>query len=237
MELATVKKSRCCDLRTLLLLNRRRPRRRVPGPVLRFSVVGLALVPIAMALVLPGCIERKSVQIVLSEEVGVAVHHEEPDASGGIPTPVGFPGFLESILANNGYSREDVVAVHVVGGFFGSSNVEGDHDWVVSGQIQARRTDSVVAGPTVDVMTFESQSVKNAEGKRIVAPLTTAGVELIEQAITDYLAGDSPVLEFDVNNDDVSPSPTVIDTMALDVNAWVTLQIIIEIHADVPDPF
>lgn len=199
--------------------------------------MSLLAVSLCATMVLGACTKQKRVQFVLREDLSVVVPHHEPDATGNVPTVIGFPDVFADLLAENGYTRDDVAGVYVVSGQLGSANVQGGHDWSITGQVRARRMDGIVAGPTVDVVQYTDQSLWEAEQRRFAAPLTADGVALIKQAIDDYLAGDSPILEFEVNNDGVSPGPTVLDPMAFDLQAWLTLHVVIERTVEVPDPF
>ena len=68
--------------------------------------------------------------------------------------------------------------------------------------------------------------------------LDAAGVELLNQALEDYIAGTAdPVLEFAVENGDVDPNPSVQDMLVFDWRGCVAIHIVAGVSLEVPDPF
>jgi hypothetical protein len=88
----------------------------------------------------------------------------------------------------------------------------------------------------VELISYASQSVMDALGKKYVAPLTPAGVNVINQALADFVAGDNPVLRFVTRNEAVTPAPSVSDTISFTWRVWVQYQILVSETADIFDP-
>jgi hypothetical protein len=182
-----------------------------------------------------GCIEDRDVDVVLSGDVSVEI--EQGDASQEIPVVLGVPGLLADLLAEEGYSIDDVESVFIAGAAYGTAALEGDHDWVVSGQVDVQRVDGVVAGPRETLLEFTDTSVESTLERRVAAPLNAAGVAVVNDALQDYVDGGTPMLEFRVPVQDVTPQPTVLDPMAFVWKVWVELRVVINVKARVPDPF
>jgi hypothetical protein len=184
-----------------------------------------------------GCWEDRVVEVVLRGEATVIVPQDETDVSPSLPRVIGAPDIIGDILADNGYTIEDVDSVTVSGGFYGTANLQGDHDWTLTGEIEAQRVDGVVAGPTVTVFPYTAQSVQAALDGRIVIPFDAAGVEAINGAMADYLAGGSPMIEFRADNSSISPQPNLLDPMVFDWSVRITFNVFIRLKTEVPDPF
>ena len=75
--------------------------------------------------------------------------------------------------------------------------------------------------------------------KTTPATLVQEGVDLLNDALDDYLAGEMPVLEFAVVSatGDVDPDPTPQDMMEFDWTACIAFHIVATVTTDAPDPF
>jgi hypothetical protein len=141
---------------------------------------------------------------------------------------------VDKALKDAGYSRDDIKRAFVVTGHYGAIVNNNTHDWTVSGSIDVARD----GGAPVQAMEYTSQSVDAALGKKIRAPLKKPAVDLINQAIEDYLNGASLIaLDYIVNNSDVVPSPSASDPVNFDWRAWITIHVILEDDVEAPDPF
>jgi len=106
----------------------------------------------------------------------------------------------------------------------------------VGGEVSVQRIDGTPGSPSA-VLDYTVQSLEGALGKKTPVPLVAPGTEVIDQALTDYLAGGDPTLRFEVNNSDVEPPPTAADPIQFEWKIWVEVHVIVEEETEVPDPF
>jgi hypothetical protein len=188
----------------------------------------LCLVPFALA----GCLEDKVLDIVLTGETSTDFSQNETTSSWTEPAVIDMAQEIRDILEDNGYSEDDLEGAHVTSASYGVLSFNQSHDWTISGSITVTYN-----GNTQTIINYASQSIQDALGKKISAPLETAGVNLINQALQDFLDGQNPVLTFTINNGTTTPTPSVSDPMIFDWRAWLAIQVIIEETVEVPDPF
>ena len=65
----------------------------------------------------------------------------------------------------------------------------------------------------------------------------SGGVDVINQALADFLAGQSPVLTLRVSNGDVEPNPGQGDPITFSWRVTLMLQVTAEQALDVPELF
>lgn len=182
-----------------------------------------------------GCImKNKVVEIVVKSETSAdfqAVGVSEVFSKEEI---VVLDAEIDDALKNAGYSRDDIKKAVVMAGHYGTTANNTSHDWTISGSVKVARD----LGSPSDLMLYQSQSVDAALDKKIPAPLEATGVDVLNQAIADYLSGGSLItLTFSINNGSCTPSPSVADPVNFNWRAWVTIHVILEDDVDVPDPF
>jgi len=185
------------------------------------------------ALASPGCLEDKVLEIVLTGETYADFSQNENSANFTTPYEVKLGQEIRDILEDNGYSPDDIVSAHVTSALYGVTSFSHTHDWEIGGTI-----DVTYGATTVTAITYTSQSVQDALGQKIPAPLEPAAVDLMNTALDDFLNGSDPVLTFTVVNGSVGPTPpTDVDRMIFDWRAWLNIQVILEETVEVPDPF
>ena len=192
-------------------------------------VFAVCLVPLALS----GCLEDKVLDIVVTGETYADFSQDEisPDWSTGAYIDVAQQ--VRDILEANGYSDNDLRDAHITSVHYGVSSFSQAHDWTISGSIKV-----VYKGNTQTIVNYASQSVQAALGQKIPATLETAGVDLVNAALKDFVAGENPVLAFIVDNATTTPVPSEVDDMVFDWRAWLAIQIILkQTIKDVPDPF
>lgn len=193
------------------------------------------LMVFALAAVNFGCLDEKVIEIVVTGETCAVIHEDEDGSSPPDPEVLDFAQEIRDILDDAGYSVDDIIDAFLMGGHYGTVNFDQQHDWTVSGAIQVQRSD--ISGPVVTIINYASQSVQAALNQKIPAPLEQAGVDVINDALTAFLAGESPVLTFYVVNGSIAPTPSPSDRMIFDWKAWISIQVILEESLEVPDPF
>jgi len=197
-------------------------------------IIMIAIVAL-VALSVPGCLEDKVVQIVLTGETFADFQEDEDGADEAETAIVDVGAEIRAILENNGYSTSDIEDAFVTSIFYGVTSFDQDHDWVLSGSISVRRVD--LGGSFVPIVNYSSQSVVVALGQKIAAPLEQPGVDVVNQAMDDFLAGVNPVLEFQVHHSSIDPAPTPADPMVFEWRAWLDIQLVGSESFEIPDPF
>jgi hypothetical protein len=200
-------------------------------------LIPLLLLLVAFALSGSNCLlDEKVLEIVYFDKT--CADFEENEASEVFTTSVtvDYAEDLDDILDDNGISKSDINSAHVVSATYMVTDFSHTHDWDISGVITVRRFDT--GGAAVTLVTYTSQSVLGALNTSIPAVLNAAGVELINQALEEYITDTAdPVLEFSVENGDVSPNPSAQDMLVFDWTGCVGIHIVAGIPLEVPDPF
>ncbi len=195
--------------------------------VLVLPVVGL----LALA---SGCVyENMSSEMVVTEKISVQL--DEYRTSGTLGSAVvaeDFAADVYKILAKYDTSIKEVKSINVVSGTYQVLRPSlAAHDWVVTSAVTIKRQDDpsgpVTAGPAVFVDLTE-QSLKEAQGKAVPADLNSAGVDLVNQALSGLLAGQMPRLILTMDGGTIAPVPSVVDPLSFSWRATVTFQVVID---------
>ena len=182
-----------------------------------------------------GClVEEKVIELVLTGESSAEFVVDDTDAAFEETAVVELGDKIADILDSANLGRDEVGSAHLSGVDFEVLTLDGTHDWQISGAIDVERDAS---GNFVQLLAYTSQSVEAALGVRQAAPLTAAGVSLINQALADFLAGASPVLTLRVANGDVAPTPCASDPITFTWRVTLMLQVTGEQTLDVPQLF
>jgi len=193
-----------------------------------------------VALSLPACImQEKTIDIVLTGETSAVFSENEDDATDDPESAViDVANELRDILEDNDVALSEIKDAFVTSINYGVSSFDQAHDWTISGAISVRRNDDGLGTETFNsIANYTKVTVQGALGQKIAVPLEPGGVAVINQALDDFLAGQNPVLEFQILNDSVAPPPSGVDPMVFDWRAWLAIQLITTETVDVPDPF
>jgi len=183
-----------------------------------------------------GCLKEKVYEIVLFDETMADIEHFETSANNSQPVVVNYGDEIDKILKDAGWSRDKVKSAKVVAAFYGATANNTSHDWAVAGGFQVERTD-VPAGPAL-IVDYTFDSVDMALGKKIQASLNAAGVDILNQALADFIAGANPVLEFSVaDGATITPVPSDVDILDVETRAWIKIHVVLEDEGEFPDPF
>lgn len=195
------------------------------------SVVLLLTISIAT---LTGCLlEEKVLSMVLRGKACFEYEWYREDASFASDTVVDVAQRLDEILEENGFWREKINKAFLVSTEYKVTDVDLEHhDWVISGELRIAREDTV-DGPAT-LLTYSSQSVHDAYLVWTPAALNADGVDLLNRAFEDYLAGADPVLRFTVVNSDVVPAPSAADPLLMDWKVCVNMQVVYGLELAVP---
>src|SRR5262249_55474798 len=147
----------------------------------------------------------------------------ETSSSWAKPATIDVSQEIRNILNDNGYDASDLKSAHVTSVHYGVTSFDQAHDWTITGAITVTYN-----GNTQAILNYTSQSVQAALGKKIPATLQEPGVDLINQALQDFIDGGNPILTFTINNGSTTPVPSVADPMIFNWRAWLAVQIILK---------
>jgi hypothetical protein len=186
-----------------------------------------------------GCLDEKVFEIVLFGETSHDIHHVETSATYTDPDTVDYADEIDKILSDAGWNKSDIKSAKIVSAFYGVTDwviPDPPHDWKLEGYAMVRRLDVTSLADTIVEYTYAS--VENALGRRIQARLHADGVDILNQALDDYLADiRRPVLEFSILNGDIDPEPSDDDPLNVKSRFWLKLHVIKDESAEFPDPF
>ena len=180
-----------------------------------FTVSALA----ALVALGTGClIEDTGIEIVLKDTYCMTFAENHESETFVTPETFNLAEKLDEALEDAGVERNDVVRAAMITATYEVTALPA-HDWTLTGEITVERTD-IVEGPET-VIDYASQSLMDAYGAPVFADLNQDGVELINDAIDDYIAGANPVLLFKVVNGACTPSPSSSDRLIFEWDACV----------------
>ena len=201
-------------------------------------LVPLLLLLVAFALSGSDCLlDEKVLEIVYFHKTCVDFEENEDSEVFTTPATMDYADELDDVLSDNGIAKSDINSARVVSASYMVTDFDETHDdWDITGEITVRRVDT--AGAAVTLVTYTSQSVLAALNNSVPAVLDPAGVELLNQALEEYIADTAdPVLEFAVENRNVDPNPSALDMLVFDWRGCVAIHIVAGISLEVPDPF
>ncbi|HEX6790783.1 MAG TPA: hypothetical protein VF247_05700 [Candidatus Krumholzibacteria bacterium] len=189
-----------------------------------------------LALVLGGCFdeEEKVLDIVLTGETSADFDQNETTSSWTEAAVIDVASQIRDVLEENGYTQDDLKSAHLTSVSYGvTAFFYQPHDWSISGSIRV----SADGGASQPVLSYASQSVQAALDKKISPSLQTAGVDVVNGALDDFVQGANPVLGFVIQNLGTTPTPSVDDPMVFTWRAWLAIQVVIDQEVKVFDPF
>ncbi|MBM3307928.1 MAG: hypothetical protein FJY74_06355 [Candidatus Eisenbacteria bacterium] len=185
-----------------------------------------------------GCIlEETDVELVVKATECMTFDENHTSETFVTPRTLNLADELDDALEDFDVEREDLVRGGMIMATY-EVTVPPVHDWTLTGGITVERVDKA-AGP-VTVVNYTSQSLMDAYGEPVFADLVQAGVDLINDAIDDYIENTThpnPVLLFKVVNGDCDPNPSVADPLVFEWDACVQFYVVIRKTLEVPDPF
>jgi hypothetical protein len=198
-----------------------------------FKVIGLVALLCVLTLSVGCVLEEKVIEIVLSGET--CADFEEDHETGDFTSEsiLAYGDEIQDILNDNGISRDDISKAFVVGGSYEVTDFEHSHDWTVGGSIFVER---VGGGANPDtLLKYTSQSLEEALDNQIWAELHADGVDVLNQALADFLNGANPILRFTVQNGTTTPEPSSFDRIIFDWQTCIKMQLIYVEEFDFPD--
>ena len=205
-------------------------------------------IPIVIVLVailgtwLAGCDEEKIYDIVIGSDVCPDSTFTQNSASevftDTVYVKVGDD--LDDSLEKNGYSRSSIKSAILNGAYYKVTEwvppAPPQTDWIISGAIMIMRTD--LPGPQSEdtLIVYTEASVRAALGVKVTARLHADGVDVINQALEDFLDGFNPSFRLVVLNGDCDPNPSLNNRIQFVWYACLQMQIVIEETTSVFDP-
>lgn len=198
-----------------------------------FSLLALSVAGV-LALA-SGCVyDSLSSQVVVTEKVNVQfAEYREIPSIGSTVVIDKFKERLMEALEDNNADLEDIQSITMVAGEYKvAAPSQATHDWTVSGVVTMRRQDDPMGPVTEGPATFvnmTSQSLAAAKSKPVPAALNSAGVAVVNHALTDLKNGGDPRLVVEMVSDNIVPAPTPSDPLAFSWLAQVTFQVVINV--------
>ena len=184
----------------------------------------LVIAALGVMLAFAGCITSQS-DLVVTDEISVNVSDHETTGNFTTFTVVSdFKEQLEKALAKAGKKSADVKSIHMIGATFKAINVT-PQDARATADITIGRQD-VSDGPAAFV-SFNNTLLRSLQGKPTDAVMNAAGVALVDRALLDLKNGGNPTLTLTVNNETVTPTPTVGAPLDFTVRVAVRFQAVI----------
>jgi len=196
----------------------------------------LILSAISALALMSGCIyDPTSGTVVVTDKVVVKFEeYREIPTIGSAVVADDFKERLMNALDRQHVKLEDVQTISMVSGAYGVTKPSmAGHDWVITGTVTMKRQD-VPMGPVTDgpanFIDMFNQSLKMAKGKPVVASLNSAGVDVVNRALTDVLQGADPRLIITMESSSIVPAPSPSDPLAFDWMAEVTFQAVVKVN-------
>lgn len=199
----------------------------------KFVVLLAVAAAVCLAAVFTSCIYDEQLgQLVVTEKI--CVNFEQTETDGVFDDRRVAPQFrerIDAILEENGATYDDLVSLSVVGGTYKLVVMKG-HDWRVTADVSVFRRD-VTPGPVMDgpehLLSFTNQSIAALKGKPTTADLDEDGVDLLNRALEDLLAGEDPMIWLELENTSINPVPSSSDPLELRFLACVQFQAVIDV--------
>jgi hypothetical protein len=189
---------------------------------------------------LTGCTEEELIDIALANEF--AQLHEQNSASEvwDDTTTVDLAEEVENALAGTDYSRSDITKAVLNGASYGVDDwtEPATHpDWTIGGRVTVQRIDGT-PGAATELFDYSGVSVKNSLGQKITVDLNPPAVDVINDALEDFVMNSTsrPVLQFVTSNESVDPSPSATDRIIFDWVVWIRYQVVVPRIVETFDP-
>ena len=171
-----------------------------------------AMTLLAMIIIvagLNGClVEDREVEIVLNDENCETIHEMHMIADFITPQFMAVGEEIDSLLADNDVSREQIVDGFLVSASYEIKEFTHAEDWDLEGAITVQRAD--IADSPDTLVVYTSITISEAlVGEKTYVTLNEDGVAKIDQAIDDFIAGAYPMLLLMIENSGVEPEPLV----------------------------
>ena len=199
---------------------------------MRSALRPIMCLPILCMLVAAnGCLIEGQSEVVLTKDICVWFD-EDRDQAQFISEVICdlYAQAILNFLAENDVDPEDVTDVMIVGGTYKTAMLTETRDWIMEAKASVRRQDNP-QGPVDDgpaqLMSFTEQSLREARGPAVEAPLVEAGVELLERAVLAFLQGENPRVVVTLEMLDVEPDVTPQDPLQFKHRICAQMQFVV----------
>ena len=181
-----------------------------------------------------GCVlEEKVVEVVVTGETCAQFPENHESEQYTTPVIVDYASRINTVLEDNDLDREDIAEAKVMSASYRVTAFEHEHDWTISGFITVERLGDGVPETIID---YAGVSLLAAQASAINASLNEDGVQVVNQALQDYIDGGYPMLRFEVNNGSVTPAPSAADPIVFAWEACIKIHVLYREELEVPDP-
>jgi len=184
-----------------------------------------------------GCLmEKKVIEVVVTGETCAEFGEDHDSPMFTTPAMVDYAGEIDRILQDNDLDRSDIEKAAVTSAWYTVTDFTQSTNWLITGEITVARND--VPSGTATVIEYTNQSIPAALGVNVWATLNSDGVDLLNQALSDYISGGAyPVMTFTVANGSVTPTPDPDNRMIFTWQACIKMQIVVKEDVELPQLF
>lgn len=180
-----------------------------------------------------GCLEDRETEIVLNDENCEDFDEFRTNENYTTPYVLDISAEVDGLLADNDVSRDQIIDAFLVSGAYAILEFDQDHPWDLGGVITVERIGSIDPAVTLldynDYITVEDAAV----GVKTYVVLEEAGVDVIDQALDDFIAGENPVLRITVVSGDIDPDPSAVDPMEFSWEFCLFIQVITTLDTEI----
>lgn len=192
------------------------------------TFLSLSLAIACVIAVATSCIyDPQSGEVVLKESV--CVTFDQYETSPNIAPRVICDKFREALLDkldSYGATLDDVKDIRVHKAYYKVTELEG-HDWTFAFRVWVERGD-IDDGPRT-LIRFKEQSLMGLKDVTTKAQLRGVGVQLLNRALDDLVAGGDPEVWIGLSQDMISPVPSAGDPLVFSWVACVEFQAIVDV--------
>ncbi len=189
----------------------------------------LVIAALGVLLAFTGCITNQNDLVVTDEICANIVEHETTGSFSTFTVVDDFKAQLEKALEKSGKKTSDVKSIHMISATFATQAVS-PQDARATADIDIARQDTPGGGyddGPAPFVTFDDQLLKDLQGKPTDATMNADGVALVDRALAALLNGEDPRLVLIVNNESITPTPTVDAPLDFRVRACVRFQAVV----------
>lgn len=156
------------------------------------------------------------------------VSFDELQTSGSFSSQVVCDQLKADILnyLAKGSVGDKVAVIRMSGGVIKVTGNTGDHDWEVTAAVEIKRQDDP-SGPVTDgpstLVNSSTVTLRGLKKDQPMADLNSMGVNVVNRALEDLLAGDDPRLVVTMMGASVDPEPSPLDPLDFTWRACIEL--------------
>ena len=154
-------------------------------------LIFLALAAAVVTFTAESCfVSTKEVEVPVRGEGDLSFHASGVSDSG--TRTIDFAELIDDLRNDSGF--DSLLSAHIENGYWHVINNLGSPSLTVSGQIGVQEAGSAAA--PVPLIAYTSIDIADYSGDFVVAPLNSAGVDMLNQGFDDYLRGTRTSLSY-----------------------------------------